>query len=413
MVFHNGELFDAEAAAWAIDWQADPQNISNASRYFSNTSTSVVDSATIDVTCSAACPILPRQITHAYFQAPGWAQDRPADFRRLSMSNGPYSLSTWKPGESILLTAFKDYWRGGTPSIEEATLVWSPDPSIRAALVTAGKAQVGFRYWIGKQGRDSQVGFLETTGTVAVKLDARFDGLTSDKRVRRALALAVDCQAPVKAVMGGLGTCRGTPFHRASTGASGEFGPFPFDPAEARRLLTQANAINGAAKKLTLYVQDGTAMEGDLWSVIASYWRAASLDADVTTVDARSFLDLWERGGYSLDTIVPPHEPVQAIGFTHLNELFDASASTVFLTCEEFHASYYCDTQIESLVMEANSSAGEQRELKMREVTAIFRVELPIIWWMSTATVYAVADDLDWSPRPDAMVRIDTMRYSR
>ena len=57
VVFHNGEPFDAEAAAWAIDWQADPQNTSNAGRYFSNTSTSVVDSVTIDVTCSAACQI--------------------------------------------------------------------------------------------------------------------------------------------------------------------------------------------------------------------------------------------------------------------------------------------------------------------------------------------------------------------
>ena len=291
--------------------------------------------------------------------------------------------------------------------------MWSPDPSIRAALVTAGKAQWAFD--IGLENREGTPKWVssETTGSVAVKLDARFDGLTRDKRARRALAIAVDCQALVKAVMSGLGTCRGTPFHRASTGASDEFGAFPFDSAGARRLLTQANAINGIGKKLTLYVKGGTAMERDLWSAIANYWRAAGLDADVTTVDARSFVNLWERGGYPPDTILPPRKPVQTIGFTHINELFDASASAIFLSCEEFRASYYCDPQIESVLMEAESSAGEQRELKMREVTAAFREELPIIWWMSTATVYAVAENLDWTPRPDGTVRIDTMRYTR
>ncbi len=408
VVFHNGEPFDARAAAWAIDWQGDPTNTSNAARFFQNTTTTVVDRLTIEVRCAQACPILPERITQAHFQAPLWAEKNPADFARLNMSNGPYRLSRWDEGESILLTAFPDYWRRDITPIPEATIVWVRDAGIRAVLVATDEVQ--WAYDIGLDGTQRVPRWVstETASTMAIKLDARFDPLTSNRRVRHALAMAVDCPTLVSDVMGGLGTCRGTPFHPSFLKGGADFPPFAFDPGGASRLLEEADAIGA---ELELYVSDQGFIQGDLWDGIADYWKEAGLDVRVITTSGRDLVGLWEQGGYPPGTDAPARLPVQAIGFTHVNDLLDPSASLIFLTCEEFHASFYCNPGVEARVRQAGTLAGEERTKIMGEVSALLRQELPILWWMSLHRAYGIAADLRWSPRPDGMVRIDTMRY--
>ena len=240
----------------------------------------------------------------------------------------------------------------------------------------------------------------ETLETVAIKLDARLDPSTSDVLVRRALAIAVDCEALVRAVMDGLGTCRGVPFHRASKGVGDDFLPFDFEPQEARRLITQANA---SGKLLTLQVRENTAREPRLWEEVAGFWENAGLEVRVEAVEPRTHFALWEQGG---------DRPVQAIEFTHRNELLDPSQSLIFLACG-FHASFYCNPEVEEVVREADAWSGEKRTRKMKVAIASLRRELPIIWLMSPHTVYGVARDLEWSPRPDGLARIDTMHYRR
>ena len=410
VLFHNDEPFDAEAASWAIDWQANPENTSNGSKFFPGVNATVIDRLSFEIVCPTDCPILPRLISQAHFQAPRWAEDNPGDFARLNMSNGPYRLDEWQGGEFIKLAAFEGHWRDVVPVTQEVTIVWSPTPEVRAALVATDGAQ--WAYAIGLANRDSSPGWVssETMETVAIKLDARYDPLTSDVRVRRALALAVDCPLLVEEVMGGLGTCRGTPFYPAAAAVADESPPFPYDPGEARRLIAQAGA---AGSTLALRVREGSSVPTDLWRAIAQSWRDVGLDVDLRRVDDRVWVGLWEQGGHPAGAPTPPQLPVQAIGFTHRNDLLDPSASLIFLTCEEFHASFYCNPAMEGLVREANGTVPEEREEKMLQVISAFREELPIIWWTSPHIVYGLDPDLIWSPRPDGMVRIDSMSYSR
>ena len=299
VVFHNEEPFEAQAAAWAIDWQGNPANASNAARFFQHTTTTVVDRLTIEVRCAQACPILPERITQAHFQAPVWAEENPADFDRLNMSNGPYRLSRWDEGESILMTAFPDYWRRELSPIPQATLVWVHDAGTRAALVATDEVQ--WAYDIGLDGtrRVPRWVSTETTSTIAIKLDARFDPLTSNRRVRHALAMAVDCPALVSEIAGGLGTCRGTPFHSSFLRGGAGFPPFSFDPVGARRLLEEASAIGGS---LELYVSDQGFIQGDLWGGIADYWERAGLDVTAPPAPA-----LWSACGSRV--VTPPTPP--------------------------------------------------------------------------------------------------------
>ena len=409
VVFHNGEPFDSTAAAWAIDWQTDPKNTSNVGRFLQDTASFVVDALTLDVTCAAACPILPSRITHAHFQAPASARNNPTEFARVSMSNGPYSLVDWAPGESITLTVFEGYWNPGRTPIMDAMVVWSPDPRARAATIATEVAQ--WAYDIDTESRGVVPRWVsgETTSTIAVKLDARFDLLTSRLGVRRALLEAVDCPGLVRDVLKGLGTCLGVPFQRTATGVGDSFPPFAYDNREARSLID----IEGVAgQQIALYVPDGSPREARLWEAVAADWRRAGLTVELNKVDPRTHLGLWQRGGYPADVTNPAQRPPQAIGFVHTNDLFDPSLSLVFMTCTDFTPSFYCNPEVDALVEEAGRASGQRREQKMAEAIATFREELPIVWWASGAILYGLSSDLRWAPRPDGLVRIDTMRYS-
>ena len=266
--FHNGEAFDAEAAAWAINWQADPANASYSGRHIRRARATATGRFTLEVSCQTTCPILPRQIIYAQFQAPKWAQEQPQDFKRLSVRLGPYRLERWEEGKNIELASFENCWdRDGAP-IRQARIVWNPERKTRAAMVASDVAQWAYDIRADDRALFPRWVSTETLETVAIKLDARSDPLTSAVLVGQALALAVDCEALVQAAMDGLGTCRGVPFHHASTGAGDNFAPFDFNPQEARRLITRANA---SGKLLTLHVREGTVKEARLWEEVARY----------------------------------------------------------------------------------------------------------------------------------------------
>src|SRR2546428_11070398 len=67
----------------------------------------------------------------------------------------------------------------------------------------------------------------------------------NDVRVRRALNYAVDRETIVKSLLGGLGRATGQPFSPGWLGYDPEIRPYPYDPAQARKLLAEAGYPSG------------------------------------------------------------------------------------------------------------------------------------------------------------------------
>src|SRR2546425_10462140 len=67
----------------------------------------------------------------------------------------------------------------------------------------------------------------------------------NDVRVRRALNYAVDRESIVKSLLQGFGKTTGQPFSSGWLGYDPEIKPYPYDPAQAKRLLAEAGQPNG------------------------------------------------------------------------------------------------------------------------------------------------------------------------
>ncbi|MFW6174203.1 MAG: ABC transporter substrate-binding protein, partial [Chloroflexota bacterium] len=63
------------------------------------------------------------------------------DMREIFIGTGPFEVVEWRQNDQIELKGVADHWHK-SPSVETATLVEAPEPSIRRAMFESGEAQL-------------------------------------------------------------------------------------------------------------------------------------------------------------------------------------------------------------------------------------------------------------------------------
>ncbi|MCE2466313.1 MAG: hypothetical protein J4G01_09680 [Dehalococcoidia bacterium] len=146
--FHNGEDWNAAAAAQAIDIQGS-EDIGQASHSYTGTTTGeVVDELTLDVVCENACPIYPRSAFLVGFQAPAWYESAsPSERGSMTVGFGPYVQTEYRRSRHIKFEKYDDYIPNPmapndaqAPTIDEITIEWRAESLVRASMVGVGEA---------------------------------------------------------------------------------------------------------------------------------------------------------------------------------------------------------------------------------------------------------------------------------
>jgi len=174
-----------------------------------------------------------------------WAKAAPL------ISNGPFRLIAWRPGESIILTRNPDYHGPFRGNLQQVQLLPICDWSARLAMYEADELDVlGITYFSAAEHEAIRQRYADEY-IARPRLETHFLAFDvtrppfDDVRVRRAFALATDRTALADEVLhgyvapatGGL-TPPGMPGHVADIA-------LPYDPARARRLLAQAGYPSG------------------------------------------------------------------------------------------------------------------------------------------------------------------------
>ncbi len=156
---------------------------------------------------------------------------------------GPYRVVDYERGQYVDLAAFDGYY-GKRPQIRAARIYFVRDDETRVDRLKAGEVDMIM------DAAYTDVAALQQAGFNTVKLPANptvslvFDLLNpkapwADRRVRRAIALAIDGDAIVKNLFHGVPER----YPRLAPGEAG-YDPtlkaYPYDPAEAKRLLAEA-----------------------------------------------------------------------------------------------------------------------------------------------------------------------------
>jgi peptide/nickel transport system substrate-binding protein len=170
------------------------------------------------------------------------------DLANAPVGTGPYTVSEFRRGDALVLTRREDYW-GEAPAIREVVLQYFDDATAAVnALLTDGIDVIGTVQApeaLAQFEGDDRFQIIEgtTNGEVTLAMNGAA-GPTSDPRVRRAIAMAIDHEAVLNTAWAGRGTLIDTmvpptdPWYQPLPDVT------PYHPEAARALLAEAGTPN-------------------------------------------------------------------------------------------------------------------------------------------------------------------------
>jgi len=234
----------------------------------------------------------------AYSRGTPWA--RPGTL----VGNGPFVLKEWRRGQRVIVTKSPTYWDAATVRLQEIHLypIESRDAEERAfrtgqlhltEALPPGKIE---RY----QREQPEVLRIDPyLGTEFYRINVTRPFL-NDKRVRRALALAVDRTALVEQVLRG-GQKPALAFTPPDTAGYTASARVPEDTAEAKRLLAAAGYPNGIGAPVIELVYNTSETHRLVAEAVQQMWRRElGLEVRLTNQEFGTLLTTRRAGDFQL-----------------------------------------------------------------------------------------------------------------
>ncbi len=249
VTWHDGKPFRAGDVAFTVAAGRDARSAATLRAQFSVFAGAVaVDDHTVRVDFARPVvnplPYFDFRVLPAHLYPEGYVGPEAA--ARPAVGTGPFAFRRWAPSGEIRFEANPAYHRKGEPGIKAIEITAVPDDNIRNELVRYGAVDLV------PQVRPRDIPGLEEMSGVRLypysTLSYSFFGLNfrtpalRDLRIRKALALALDRGAMLKAHYGGRGTLISGPFPPASWAYNFAVEPRPHDLAAAAKLLDEAGA---------------------------------------------------------------------------------------------------------------------------------------------------------------------------
>jgi peptide/nickel transport system substrate-binding protein len=246
--WHDGAEFTAEDVLFTYQAFTDPKIPTPYSAIFGPIkAVEVVDKYTVRVTYKE--PFAPALESWGIGIMPKHALEgkdlTSEEVNRYPIGCGPYKITEWVTGQKIVLDAFDDYFEG-RPGIDRIIVRIIPDPATNFLELKFGgidfsgvtpaqyKLQVSDSAFFRRYFQDFR---YPSFGYTYLGFNLQ-NPLFSDKRVRRAIAHAINKQEIIAGVLMGYGSpCTG-PFPPESWAYNKEIRDIGFDPDRALRILS-------------------------------------------------------------------------------------------------------------------------------------------------------------------------------
>jgi peptide/nickel transport system substrate-binding protein len=245
--FHNGDPLTAEDVKFTIETQLANKGATVNAYLGPTEGARVLDPYTIEITTRTPFPALLFNLSRVHILPRAYDKLGADAFAAKPIGSGPYRFVEWQRGQRIVLEANPDYWGGqATPK----RLVFRPivDPSTRASELRAGGADIVINPPIAQVKElgsgDTQILTVPAARAIAYPINTLQKPL-NDVRVRRALNHAIDREAIVRSLLQGFGQATGQPFAAGWLGYDEAIKSYPYDPAQAKRLLAEAGYPSG------------------------------------------------------------------------------------------------------------------------------------------------------------------------
>lgn len=326
------------------------------------------------------------------------------------VGTGPYRLAHYRHFEYADLDAFDDYW-AGKPAIPGARLIFVQEDMTRVAMLRSGEADLIMATPFAMVPMLREAGYESVQADVHPTFSVRFQLANrntpwADRRVRLAIAHAIDAPAIINGLFGDL------PQHYAGF-APGELGydpelkPYPYNPGLARSLLEEAGHANGFSMPLTYWANSYYGIRETTEAVVL-YLKAINIDCQVAGIDTTQ--------GLSMNRSLAKDPNGRAV--TIAPALLASYADPIEAMRQGYHSSsaysWYHDAEFDALVTRAMQSTDSiVQSAALRECAHKLHRDLPIIPIWNNVVVYSMRNGLAFAPtaRDIPSMLLKNLRY--
>ncbi|MGH7392311.1 MAG: ABC transporter substrate-binding protein [Candidatus Rokuibacteriota bacterium] len=412
--FHNGEDFNADAVKFSIERLVNPANKLRGSSSFAPIDrVEIVDPFTVRIHTKKPWPTFLAHLAlrqASMYPPKEYAGKDTAAVSRNPIGTGPYKFVRWSKDEEIVMEANPGYWRGA-PRIKTVVFKPIPDDAVRVAALQNGEIDIAVNippHLANIIEKHPKI-FLSTAPSIRTiqlmiythQMDAShkptgpYGGPTADKRVRQAIAYAVDADEIIKGVMDGKAVRVPTMLTSMHFGHDSSLKPRTQDLARVKKLLTEAGFPNGV----------DIVLHGPQGRYVRDKEVAEAVTGQLTKAGIRTTLRTHEFVSY-LNNMVYVHKagPVWLIGWGHPTMDAEAIYVPLFKSPNIFVNWHHGD--FNGMVEEAQTMMDEKKRLaQYHRINKLWIEETPAVPLYQQIDLYGANKRLVWKARSDELIR--------
>ncbi len=404
--FHNGEEFNADSAKFSLERVKTPA-LRASSNFRPIDRVEIVDPYTIRVHTSKPWPTFITIMTFdqpAMYPPKAYAGKDSAFISKNPIGTGPYKFVRWSKDEEIVLEANDQFWRGA-PKIKTVVFKPIPDDAVRVAALQNGEVDVAVNIppHLANIIANHPKVFLSTAPSIRTlqlmfvtheydaqhKLVGPYKGVTVDKRVRQAIAYALDADEIIKTVLDGRAIRTATMLTPLHFGYDAGLKPIKQDLAKSKKLLAEAG--HGGGLEITLNSPQGR--------YVRDKEVAEAVAGQLTKAGIKTTLRTFEFVNY-LNNYVYPHKPgpVWLIGWG--TPTLDAETVYAPLFRTGSNLGNYHNPDFDGMVDQAQTMMDEKKRLEIyHRINKLWIEEMPAVPLYQQMDLYGASRRLNWKAR--------------
>ncbi len=358
------------------------------------------DPAILAALASFNSSIMPEKLFMA--EAGETDEDRAKAFSRHPVGTGPFLLSEWRTGSSMLLTRNPHYWAvdsNGTqlPYLDEIRVEVIPDDATRILKLQAGELDlvehVPFSR-VAELQADPGVNMVlfpstRNYGIVVNNRKSLSDGNPNpmhDRRVRQAMNYAINKEAMLKVVFFGIGNPSSgmVPSSTPHAFPAGNV-PYPYDLARAKALLAEAGYPDGF--EISIDTLAGNADDVALSATLQQMWGQIGIKLEISLVDYATRFARYRQGVFDMRNVAwtnDINDPGQVVSIYAYSP-----------TNDSFHTGYF-NKEVEELYLATQGEIDTSRRSDLfQKLQTLYNEDSPIMFLVETPLPVAMRSSVE------------------
>ena len=289
------------------------------------------------------------------------------------VGTGMFKLKEWVAGEKLVLER-NEFFKDSKSNIDTLVVKFVPEANSRMIMLETGEIDLArdlLPLDFQKISEDTKFTTVEveTPSNMFLGFDLRNE-LLADKRVRQAIAYAINNEDLVKTVFNGSASVATSPIPKITTGHNENSNNYPQNIEKAKQLLAEAGYPNGF--NIELFVSEDN-QRIDMAVIIQDNLKKIGINAEIKTFQWAAYVSTIENPNiikplFIMSWNISNDDPDEVLYPLYHSSQIDAHTNVVFYKNEKF----------DNLISEARETTDKEKRMKLyEEAQDIIQEDLP------------------------------------